>query len=127
MNKPKGMLQILWERGFMNPAMQEEDIVRYYLVNEKKNNDGTIIDGTGLREATSILLDFEQETTLSQFRAENLCVEVGCSPKYHLKIAGGGIGFCLRITKNSYQGKRISEKNEGKLFEIGCRTLVIKL
>ena len=64
-NKPKGMLQILWERGFINPEITKQQILKHYSVNGRKNKqDGNIIAGTSLKELISNLPDFKQEITL---------------------------------------------------------------
>jgi hypothetical protein len=46
--KPKGMLQILWERGFIDPAKKKED----YTVYGKKNVFGNVIGETNKLEAS---------------------------------------------------------------------------
>ena len=67
-NKPKGMLQILWERGFIIPAKD----VRFYSVNGKEVNIDSkeIIAGTSLKQIVDRLPDFKEELTLLQFRAK---------------------------------------------------------
>ena len=90
--KPKGMIQILWERGFINPNKS----VREYTVNGRKRNkdNNNIIPGTSLRELVQNLPDFKIESTFLQFQAQQLRGQVCCSPKYHPEIAGEAVEFC---------------------------------
>ena len=85
------MLQIIWERRFINPELNNKEVVRNYSVNGKKGDDGIVIPSTNLKEIISNLPDFKQELTLLQFRAKQLGVRVDCSPKYHPEITGEGI------------------------------------
>ena len=64
MHKPKGMLQILWERGFINLELSNKEVVRQYSENGKKGDDGIIIPSTNLRAIISNLPDFKLELTL---------------------------------------------------------------
>jgi hypothetical protein len=110
--KQKGCLQILWERGFINPQMTKQEVVRYYSMNGKKDNDGNIIVGSNLREIIADLPDFKTEKTLLQYRAEELGVAIDCSPKYHPEIAGEGIEFCWGASKNQYRLYSMKEKKK---------------
>ena len=100
LNKPKGMMQVLWERGWIDPSKS----VRDYTVNGKKMNKNAkdIIPGSSLKELIRNLPDFKEEITLLQFRAQQLGVQVCCSPKYHPEIAGEAIEFCWASSKNTY-------------------------
>ena len=46
MGKPKGMIQVLWERGSINPELTKEEVLKHYSVNGKKDGNGHIITGT---------------------------------------------------------------------------------
>ena len=108
--KQKGMLQILWERGFIDPMLTREEVVRKYSVNGKKDEDGNMIDGTSLKQMVASLPDFKNEVTLLQYRAGQLGVAIDCSPKYHPEIAGEAIEFCWGAAKNHYRTFSIKEK-----------------
>ena len=101
MNKPKGMLQMLWKRGFID----ENEGVRFYTVDGRKQhkNDETFIPRTSLKQMVCELQDFEQEIMLLKYRALQLGVEVQCSPKYHPEIAGEAVEYCWAYLKNTYQ------------------------
>ena len=119
MGKPKGMLQILYERGFFDPSIPTKEIVRKYSKDLKKDKDGNELPGTSLKELVSNLPDFKNETTLLQFRAEQLNVTVNCSPKYHPEIAGKGIEYCWGLGKNTYRRKSIKDKRtKSKYLEL---------
>ena len=110
MHKPKGLLQILWERGYINPDLSGKECVRHYALNGKKDANGDINPETNLKETVSNLPDFKKELTLLQFCAHQLGVTVDCSPKYHPEIVGKGIEFCWGIAKNNYRGRTLAEK-----------------
>ena len=117
MHKPKGSLQILWERGFIDP----ETSVRDYAVNGKKVNktDKSIIPGSSLKELIESLPDFNEELTLLQFRGKQLGVEICCSPKYHPEIAGESIEFCWAFNKNTYRRYSLKDKRtKAKFIEL---------
>ena len=104
------MLQILWERGYIN---SEKD-VRFYSVNgEKINKDSKeIIAGTSLKQIVDRLPDFKEELTLLQFCAKQLGVEICCSPKCHPEIVGKYIEFFWTFSKNNYCRCKIEDKSK---------------
>ena len=110
--KAKGMLQVLYEREFIDT----EKVVSYYQVNGKKDDNGTTIPGTSLKEMIRTLPDFEMELTLLQYRAQQLNVRVECSPKYHPEIAGEGIEFAWGLSKNTYQKLPLRGKANKEVF-----------
>jgi hypothetical protein len=61
--KPKGMLQVLWERGFIDPAKKKEGDCA---IDGKKDAFGNVIRKTSLKHLMSLLVDFIQEETLLQ-------------------------------------------------------------
>jgi len=64
--KAKGMLPILWERGFIDPAkMNKLD----YTLKGKKNAQGNIILEISLKHLMSLQTDFMEEETLFHFHA----------------------------------------------------------
>ena len=100
--KQKGSLQILWERGFLDPLLPISELKKKYSINGKKDENEKVIEGTSLKELIANLPNFKHEKTLLQYRAEQLGVSIQCSPKYHPEIAGEGIEFCWGIAKNTY-------------------------
>jgi len=117
MGKPKGMLQILFERGFIETVGRRvEDVVRSFSLNGKKDNYGQIIAGTSLKEMINDLPDFKTEITLLQLRAIQLNVQIQCSPKYHPEIAGEGIEYAWGISKNTYRKYSVIDKKTREGF-----------
>jgi hypothetical protein len=115
--KPKGMLQILWERGFIDPSRA----VDYYTNDGKKDAFGNLIPGTSLRMMMSSLMDFIEEETLLQFHGKTLGVLVDRSPKCHPEVAGEGIECSGGCAKGKYRRLPLSSKRkkERKLSEVG--------
>ena len=116
-NKPKGMLQILYERGFINPTMTKQEVLRYYTIVGRKDASGNYILGTSPRKIIENLPDFKAEITLLQYRAKQLGVEVDCSPKYHCEIAGDAIEYCWGLSKNKYGVVSISRKRTKEKYQ----------
>jgi hypothetical protein len=85
--KPKGMLQILWERGFVDPLKKKED----YTLQGKKDAFGKVNPETSLKHLMSLLTDFIEKETLLQYQGRLLKVKVVQTPKCHSEIAGKGI------------------------------------
>ena len=116
-NKPKGMLQVLWERGFIDVNKG----VRFYIVDSRRENkhNKEIIPGTSLKQMVLRLPYFGNEVTLLQFRAIQLGVEVRCSPKYHPEIAGEAVEYCWAYSKNTYRRYKLQDKkNKEKFMEL---------
>ena len=108
------MLQILWERGFIDSNKS----VRDYSTNGKKSHKDSnkIIPGSSLKELIQNLPDFKEELTLLQFRAQQLGVQVCCSPKYHPEIAGEDVEFCWAMSKNAYRKYQLKVKRTKEKF-----------
>jgi len=81
-NKPKGMLQVLYERGWIDPTKPKST----YLVDDKD-------DKLGLRSMVARMPDFNSEQTRLQYMGTKLGMVVDRSPKYHLEIAGEGVEY----------------------------------
>jgi hypothetical protein len=97
-NKPKGMLQILWERGYGDPEKKKED----YTVDGKKDAFGNVIHESSLKHLMSLLTKFIEEETLLQYHGGLLGVKVERTPKCHPKIAGKGIEYDWGCGKGVY-------------------------
>ena len=111
------MLQVLWERGFLDVSMNVKEMLKYYTLDGKKTNDGSTIENTSLKEMIKNLPDFVNELTLLQHRAHQLGVRIMCSPKFHPEIAGEGIEFCWALAKNRYRQQSLKKKNSKHKFK----------
>jgi hypothetical protein len=111
--KPKGMLQILWERGFVDPEKQKEGDCT---VDGKKDAFGNVILETSLKHLMSLLVDFIEEETLLQCHGRLLGVKAERTPKCHPEIAGEGVEHDWGCSKNVYRRMPIAEKRTKKKF-----------
>jgi hypothetical protein len=109
--KPKGLKQVLWETGWIDPSVP----LSTYIKNGKKGCDfqdngdlKTCVAPYVLRHLMKSRLDFVRETTDLQHLAkevsdENYEVIVDFTPKYHAEIAGEGVengwGFSKKILR----------------------------
>ena len=114
MGKPKGMLQVLFERGHIDTSI--ENVVRHYSVNGRKDAMGNTIAGTSLKSIIEDLPDFKEELTLLQHRAIQLGVRIETSPKYHPEIAGETIEYCWGCSKNTYRQYPLESKKKKRQF-----------
>ena len=108
--KPKGLLQVLWERGFIN----EEELEQYKL--ESTDEDGQMIEEYSLRHLMSNCTDFDTEKSQLQTIAEKYDMEVIMTPKYHCEIAGCGIEYSWGAAKAKYRSISLERKRTKKGF-----------
>jgi hypothetical protein len=101
---PKGLLQVLWERGFIDD-------------HKKFSNDGKPDPVTGvkylkpsLRYIMAQCPDFRDEETALQFLGRTIGVAVDCTPKFHAELAGEGIEYSWGFAKQLYRRKPVSMK-----------------
>ncbi len=96
--KTKGLLQVLWERGFIDPT----NAVRY-IMNGRQDACGVFMPDTSLKLLMSYCKDFEDEESLLQVNGREMGVLVDKTPKYHCKLAGEDIAYTWGCSKNYYQ------------------------
>jgi hypothetical protein len=104
--KPKGILQILWERCFVDPSKKEED----YTLQGKKDAFGKVNPETSLKHLLSLLTDFIEEETLLQYHGRLLKAKLVRTPKCDSKIAGEGIEYDWGCGKGFYRHLPLSAK-----------------
>jgi hypothetical protein len=121
MGKPKGMLQVLWERGFIDPAIELSKVEGFYTNDGKKDAFGNLIPGTSLRKMMSSLIDFINEETLLQYHGKTLGVTVDRSPKCHPEVAGEGIEYSWGCAKGKYRRLPIADKRKKDNFRNSVR------
>jgi hypothetical protein len=110
------MLQVLWERGFINPAKKKEEDDA---INGKKDAFGNVTCKTGLKHLMSLLIDFiEEERSLQHHHGRLLGVKVEPTLKCHPGIAGEGVECDWGCPKGVCRCLSISEKRtKSKLRE----------
>jgi hypothetical protein len=102
--KSKGLLQILWERGWIDPckcATFKQDKTAGKIVNtsfctingRKDAQTGQILETSSLRALMGQCTDFKEEETALQFLGKQLGLRVLFTPKFHCKFAGEGIEY----------------------------------
>jgi hypothetical protein len=110
--KPKGMLQVLWERGFIPTA----DYKKYSKDGPKLPN-GKRDKKFSLFHLMSTCADFENELTALQHLGKKLGTEVICTPKYHAEMAGEGVEYCWALAKNWYKRLPIADRKTREQFQ----------
>ena len=100
MGEAKGLLQVLWERGFIN---ENERVNKYYTISGSKDQYGNIIENTSIVSLMEQCFEFVNKETLLQEKLQTLGISVHRSPKCHSKLAGEGIEYSWGFAKNWYR------------------------
>jgi hypothetical protein len=103
--KPKGSLQILFEKGWVDMTRLSE-----YTIAGKKDDFGNRIEGTSLIKLLKQQSDFAVEEMLLQQHGRTLGVRVGRSPVAHLEIVGEGVEYNWGAGKIYYRSRPLKEK-----------------
>ena len=88
MGKPKGMLQVLWERGLI-----DETRLKDYMISGKKDAYGTIDLTFSLKHLLSQCRDFAEEESLLQSMGIKMGVLINRTPKCHAELVGEEIEY----------------------------------
>jgi hypothetical protein len=115
--KPKGMYQILWERGWIDATKRFSDYSNDGKTYEKDEN-GEIMPlylPLCLRYLLSQCSDFKCEVTALEDLAARLStasstVRIKYTPKYHCEIAGEGIEYAWGLSKRFYRALPLTRK-----------------
>ncbi len=100
--KPKGMLQVLWERGFINTVEGEKKAYQSYSIKGYTDQFGNHHPDTSLKQLISSCTDFVEEEMMLQSIACDLGVHVDRTPKCHCERAREGIEYAWACSKNKY-------------------------
>jgi len=98
--KSKGLLQVLWERGWINN--ENNNAYHYYTIPGRKNEYNLTMPETSLKSLMASCTDFEEEETLLQHIGKTMGVVFDRSPKCHAEIASEGIEYSWGCAKNHY-------------------------
>ena len=122
---PKGLRQVLWERGWLDPKQKVSNYTLKYTA-AQLDADGNITDvgrRFNMKYIMSQCSDFkEQETALQNLCREKLSaihqvnVTVLPTPKYHCELAGEGIEYAWGHMKQKYRNLSLMQKQTKKLF-----------
>lgn len=110
--KAKGALQILYERGWIDPKKSH----MYYTKAGKTDIYGNIDETTSIDSLIAKQPDFLEQETLLQCYAKELGVESDRSPVCHPEIAGEGIEFNWGCAKVHYRSEPIARKRSKENF-----------
>jgi hypothetical protein len=115
--KPKGIYQILYERGWIDLSKKYS---AYTLdgKEEWKDESGSIMDPYlpyCMRHLLAACPDFRDEITAMEDLCENVStneckVSILYTPKYHCEIAGEGIEYAWGLSKKYYRNLQYSQK-----------------
>jgi len=109
--KPKGMLQVLWERGFI-----DEKNLNQYTVTGRKDEMGILQPETSLKFLLGNCLDFEEEESLLQSKGRILGAKIDRTPKCHCELAGEGIEYSWGCAKNFFRQQPLKDKRKKENF-----------
>ena len=125
--RPKGLKQVLFERGFVNPDVPHG---RYTMKGRRDDVDehGNLND-EGKKYCLPYLMkqckDFREEKMDLEYMVEELGVELDTdcifrvlfTPKYHCEMAGEGIDFTWGAGKHWYRKLPMKDKRSFAMFE----------
>ena len=103
--KPKGLLQVLWERGLIDGTNLKD-----YPLTRKKDDFGAVNSRTGLRHIMGMCFDFLNEEGMLEHIAKNLGVTVLLTPKCHAELAGEGVEYVWACAKGAYRNMSLQQK-----------------
>jgi hypothetical protein len=109
--KPKGMLQVLWERGWI-----DETNLKHYSIKGRHDACGLLIKGSSLKILMSSCEDFEEEESLLQAMGREMGITVDRTPKCHCELAGEGIEYAWGCSKNFYRSLHLNDKRGKENF-----------
>ena len=109
--KAKGLLQVLWERGFID---EHNNPTKNYTMKGRQDIYGNLIANSNLTEIMANTTDFLNEVTLLQEVMARLAITVHRLPKYHAELAGEGIEYSWGCAKNARIGDFLFHKKGQK-------------
>ena len=111
--KAEGLLQVLYERGLLDPAMSD----KYTLDGKIDTILGKYDLQYSLRSLMSECLDFKEEETALQYLGSQLGVQVLLTPKFHAELAGEGVEFSWGHAKAFYRRIPLCKKQGRENFK----------
>lgn len=112
--KPKGLLQVLWERGWIDPAILNPE--KHYTMDGKPDEYGHVNKQFSLVHLMANTEDFVNELTLLQHMAQEMGVKVDRTPKCHPEIAGEGIEYIWGFAKLRYRNFSVNVRRRKEDF-----------
>ena len=112
LGRSKGVLQILWERGWIDP----ENLSKYTMHGPKDDNQN-VMKEYSLNHLIRQCEDFVHEKTLLQYYGEELGSTIDRSPKCTPEVAGDGIEFDWAMAKLWYRMQPLENKKKKDNFK----------
>ena len=116
MGKSKGLLQVLWDGGFI-----DEMIIEKYKLTGKNDDFGIVDNSTSLRHMITMCSNFLHEQGMMEFIGRKVGVEVILTPKCHAELAGKGVEYMWACSKNHYLNLSLTEKKGKDKFTEAVR------
>ncbi len=116
MGKSKGLLQVLWDGGFI-----DEMIIEKYKLTGKNDDFGIVDNSTSLRHMITMCSNFLHEQGMMEFIGRKVGVEVILTPKCHAELAGKGVEYMWACSKNHYRNLSLTEKKGKDKFTEAVR------
>ena len=121
---PKGVFQVLWEMGFINP-----DCVDSYTMHGTTDDEGNVDVEYSMLYLIESCLDFALEISQLQYMGLELGVEVHITPKFHAELAGEGVKYSWGLAKGHYRCQPLCLKrtrnNFKELVQASIATIII--
>ena len=114
--KPKGLLQVLWERGLI-----DGNNLKSYALTGRKDDLGTVDESTSLRHIMGMCFDFLNEEGMMQHIAKEIGVVVLLTPKCHAELAGEGVEYLWACAKGAYRNLTLRQKKGKDNFKTSVR------
>ena len=122
-DQPKLLLQVLWERGFIDDTQK---VQQYYTITGSKYWYGNLIPCTILQTLMEACYDFVNEKILLQEIMLQRGITVHRLPKCHSELAGEGIEYSWGYAKNRYQRLALKLKRKKEFFRESVRNTMSK-
>ena len=126
LGKPKGFLQVLWERGWID----KNNVSKYTLKGkaEQMNDKGKLLPVHrcfALRCLMADCADFKEEKSamevllqeLSSKSYNNQKIDLLVSPKYHCELVGEGVEYAWGMMKQYFRSLSLDKKNTKAKFD----------
>ena len=136
--KPKGMLQVLYERGFIDPTKVINPRSMSYTKKGRKSQtdtDGNLSEigkETSLHHLLSKCTDFLNEKSdlehlCSDLSTDTNTITITFTPKFHCEIAGEGIEYAWGLAKKYYRRIPYREKRSFTQFVVSVKLSLSKV
>jgi len=112
LGKPKGLHQVLLERGLI-----DINRIKEYSKEGKKTPTGARDLSTSLIHLISGCSDFKNEENALQALGRECGILVDCTPKFHAELAGEGIEYTWAFMKGKYRRAPLEQKRTRDKFK----------